>query len=174
MTHNKFQVDDKKLLMRKICQLHFASSVNSLILVTIATRNFYPCGVFWTTGGTGPGDFQQLKKRRHQLFKQQILLPLYHWHARRIILPARPIIVSKVLVRTLVFCFIGFIKSKCRPIQWKKIVILILLNHWSFDALFADWSCTEGSLFNWTLPQWDVIPRNVFNDWNCLGRTFTK
>ena len=32
MTHNKFHVDDKKLLIRKICQLHFASSVNSLIL----------------------------------------------------------------------------------------------------------------------------------------------
>ena len=32
VTHNKFHVDDKKLLMRKICQLHFASSVNSLIL----------------------------------------------------------------------------------------------------------------------------------------------
>ena len=32
MSHNKFHVDDKKLLMTIICQLHFASSVNSLIL----------------------------------------------------------------------------------------------------------------------------------------------
>ena len=32
MTHSKFHVDDKKLLMRKSCQLHFASSVNSLTL----------------------------------------------------------------------------------------------------------------------------------------------
>ena len=30
VTHSKFHVDDKKLLMRKSCQLHFASSVNSL------------------------------------------------------------------------------------------------------------------------------------------------
>ena len=35
MTHNKLHVDDKKLLMRKICQLHFASSINSLILILI-------------------------------------------------------------------------------------------------------------------------------------------
>ena len=32
VTHCKFHVDDKKLLMRKSCQLHFASSVNSLTL----------------------------------------------------------------------------------------------------------------------------------------------
>ena len=32
VTHSKFHVDDKKLLMRTICQLHFASSVNSLTL----------------------------------------------------------------------------------------------------------------------------------------------
>ena len=32
VTHSKFHVDDKKLLMRKCCQLHFASSVNSLTL----------------------------------------------------------------------------------------------------------------------------------------------
>ena len=30
LTHSKFHVDDKKLLMRKSRQLHFASSVNSL------------------------------------------------------------------------------------------------------------------------------------------------
>ena len=54
--------------------------------VTIAKRNFHPSGVFWTTGGMGLGGFRQVKKRRHQLFKQQILLPLYHWHACRIIL----------------------------------------------------------------------------------------
>ena len=30
LTHGKFHVDDKKLLMRKSCQLHFVSSVNSL------------------------------------------------------------------------------------------------------------------------------------------------
>ena len=30
VTHSKFHVDDKKLLMKKSCQLHFASSVNSL------------------------------------------------------------------------------------------------------------------------------------------------
>ena len=32
VTHRKFDVDDKKLLMRKSCQLHFALSVNSLTL----------------------------------------------------------------------------------------------------------------------------------------------
>ena len=35
----------------------------------------------------------------------------------RIILPARPVIVSKVLVRILVFSFIGIIRSKCRPTE---------------------------------------------------------
>ena len=30
VTHSKFHVDDKKLLIRKSCQLHFASPVNSL------------------------------------------------------------------------------------------------------------------------------------------------
>ena len=32
VTQSKFHVDDKKLLMRKSCRLHFASSVNSLTL----------------------------------------------------------------------------------------------------------------------------------------------
>ena len=32
VTHSKFHVGDKKLLMRKSCQLQFASSVNSLTL----------------------------------------------------------------------------------------------------------------------------------------------
>ena len=32
VTHSKFHVDDKKILTRKSCQLHFALSVNSLTL----------------------------------------------------------------------------------------------------------------------------------------------
>ena len=32
VTHSKFHADDKKLLTRESCQLHFASSVNSLTL----------------------------------------------------------------------------------------------------------------------------------------------
>ena len=97
-------IDEKKLSTTfcLVCQQPYTKS-------QLPSKIFdHPSGVFWTTGRMGPGDFRQLKKRRHQLFKQQILLPLYHWHACRIILPARPIIVSKVLVGTLVFCFIGF------------------------------------------------------------------
>ena len=47
VTHGKFHVDNNKLLMRKSCQLHFA---------TIAKRNFHPSGVFQTAGENGDRD----------------------------------------------------------------------------------------------------------------------
>ena len=118
VTHSKFHVDDKKLLMRKSCQLHFALSVDSLTLSHNCQEKFSSQWGLLKNWWNGARRLLTVEKRMHQLFKQQILLPLYHWHACRIILPARPIIVPKVLVRTLVFCFIGFIRSKCRPIEW--------------------------------------------------------
>ena len=65
VTRSKFHVDDKKLLMRKSCRLHFASSVNSLTLSHSCQEKFsiIPVGSFeQLVGGMGPGDFRQLKK----------------------------------------------------------------------------------------------------------------
>ena len=62
---SKFHVNDKKLLMRKSCRLHFASSVNSLTLSQSCQEKFsiIPVESFeQLVGGMGPGDFRQLKK----------------------------------------------------------------------------------------------------------------
>ena len=56
VTHGTFQVDDK-LLMRKVFNYILPRLSIALHKVTIAKRNFYPSGVFWTTGGMGSGDF---------------------------------------------------------------------------------------------------------------------
>ena len=108
----------KKLLMRKSHQLHFALSFNSLT----QSRNCQgKLSSQWDlldncrAGGKGVRETFDSWKRGGINFSSS--RPCYHcsWHACRIILLTRPIIVSKVLVKTSVFCCIGFIKSKCRP-----------------------------------------------------------
>ena len=137
----------QKLMVRKVVNYIWPRLSTALHQVTITKKNFHLSGVFWTTGGMGPGDFWQSKKRKHQLFKQQTLLPLYHSHAI--------ILLAKGLVRTLVFCCIGYTKSKCRPIEWNQIEILILLGHWCFICRlkpyrrlgFLTGSCLTETLF---------------------------
>ena len=133
MKQSKFHVDDKKLLMRKSSRLHFASSVNSLTLSHSCQEKFsiIPEGSFkQLVGGMGPGDFRQLKRvlssaealgRKRGGINFSSSRSCYHCTtdmlAELYLVPARRIIISKVLVRTSVFCFMGFIKSKCRPIE---------------------------------------------------------
>ena len=116
VTHSKFHVDDKKLLMRKSCQLHFASSVNSLTLSHNCQEKFSSQWGLLNNWWNGTRRLSTVEKEDASTFQAVDLATTVPLTCLQNYIASKTI-VSKVLVRTLVFCFIGFIRSKCRPIE---------------------------------------------------------
>ena len=109
VTHGKFHVDDKKLMVRKSCQLHLASSVNSFTPSHNCQEKFSSQWGLLDNWWNGAWRLLTVEKEEASTFQAADL-------ATTVSLTCN-YIASKGLVRTLVFCCIGYTKSKCRPIE---------------------------------------------------------
>ena len=118
VTHGKFHVDDKNYWWEKVVNYILPRLSTALHRVTIAERNFHPSGAFWTTGGMGPGDFRQLKKRMPSTFQAADLATTVPLTCLQNYVASKANHCFKCFGKKVSFCCIGFIKSKCRPIEW--------------------------------------------------------
>ena len=72
----KFHVDDKQIIDEKKSLTSFCFVCQQPYTKSQSPREIFITVVFLITGRMGPEDFWQTKKRGHQFFKQQTLLPL--------------------------------------------------------------------------------------------------
>ena len=87
--------------------------------VTIAKRNFHPSGLFNAWGNEARKLLTVETEEASTFQAADLAATVADMFIYIIILLTRPIIVLEVLIKTLVFCCIGYIQSKCRPILFK-------------------------------------------------------